>query len=477
MGELVNLVGQEGVYDATASEVVLSGPVLVDHKLFSEAGKPVGWEPFVLLTLPGVGQLLWQATWNGAKLTRTRAVDAVATIPDGATVEVRAVAPAEVLERETLWAEIIDPPASLPPEAHTHPQVDVDNLLADQSVQDDRLTNLESYEPIQEEISEILGHPGFDVNPSLQAAAIDAAGTTLTLTFTDDVVGNVGFTLTADGNPRALSAPGGGGPQITFTCEQVGVGQVCLLSYTAGDVKDLIGRPLLDFANRVVTNGSIVDITPPQLVSAVVETSGTTLTLTFDEDVTGNTGFTLNVGGQDYPLSAPGGAGTQITFTCDLVFQGEACLLSYVPGNVQDDAGNPLAGFANTAVTNNSTVLEIPPVLVSATVDAAGTTLTLLFNENVQGNIGFTLTADAVGIALSAPSNAGDTITFTCEQILYEQACLLSYSPGNVENMLNTPLAGFVDNAVTNDSVAGLILMETGVPMLMETGEPIRLES
>ncbi len=92
-------------------------------------------------------------------------------------------------------------------------------------------------------------------NPEVVSAAVDAAGTTLTITHSEIVSGNLGFSLLADGVIRAISNPVNAGVDITFTT-QVFAGESLRLSYTPGDVIDQYANPLLPFQLRFVDNGS-----------------------------------------------------------------------------------------------------------------------------------------------------------------------------------------------------------------------------
>ena len=101
------------------------------------------------------------------------------------------------------------------------------------------------------------------------------------------------------------------------------------------------------------------DTTPPTLLSAVVDAAGTTLTLTFDEAVTGNAGFYLTADDVAVALSGAANDGDEITFTCEQVYAGATLLLGYAEGNVADLADNDLVDFVDYATTNNSTVVAL----------------------------------------------------------------------------------------------------------------------
>jgi len=94
--------------------------------------------------------------------------------------------------------------------------------------------------------------------PNLLSAAIDALGTTLTLTFSMDVASTdeTGFVLTADGVEKALSGLSITDAEVTMTCEAVLQDEVCVISYDgSGDLASTAGQPVTSFV-RGVTNGS-----------------------------------------------------------------------------------------------------------------------------------------------------------------------------------------------------------------------------
>ena len=143
--------------------------------------------------------------------------------------------------------------------------------------------------------------------------------------------------------------------------------------------------------------------TGPSLVSAVVENSGDTITLTFDENIDSSLSSVSVALGRfpsladdesvDFSSSASGASGaTTIAlreFT-PLITPGQSVVVSYAdptPGDdeeaIQDTAGNDAASFAVTATNNSTTIDTTPPSLVSAVVDAFGDQITLTFDERL----------------------------------------------------------------------------------------------
>jgi len=107
------------------------------------------------------------------------------------------------------------------------------------------------------------------------------------------------------------------------------------------------------------------DETAPTFTSATIGTSGTTITLAFNESVTfgagGNGGWALSMSGGAVTLSYSSGSGTSslVYSLSRTVYSGETVStgLTYTqPANgIEDTAGNDFAGTTDHAVTNNST--------------------------------------------------------------------------------------------------------------------------
>ena len=123
------------------------------------------------------------------------------------------------------------------------------------------------------------------------------------------------------------------------------------------------------------------------------------------------------------------------------------------------------SGITFSPTTLAYTGLDItPPVLASAAVNAAGTTLTVTFTETssppvlpASGATGFTLSASGGAVTLSSPAISGTTYTATTSRAIYNgEIITLAYSPGNVTDSATSPnaLVAFSLSAVTNNSTA-----------------------
>lgn len=220
-------------------------------------------------------------------------------------------------------------------------------------------------------------------------------------------------------------------------------------------------------------NGSLSDVATgtslprPKLASATLAANGTALTADFGAAFTSldyAAGFSVKVDGVSRAISAAvsGVSGQGIVFTLSSpAFDGQVVTLTYDagPGNIETSAGLMLKSFSAN-VTNNSTVpVPVAPTLVSAVINASGTTLTATFTDNVvspglDATLGFTVSADASPVAISAATPSTNTIAFTIATVYSGQAVTLSYNAttGDIESDDGLALATFSASSVTNDS-------------------------
>ena len=106
-----------------------------------------------------------------------------------------------------------------------------------------------------------------------------------------------------------------------------------------------------------------------------------------------------------------------------------------------------------------------PPVVASAAVNAAGTTLTVNLTETgsppvlpASGATGFTLSTTGAAVTLSSPAISGTTYTATISRAIQVMETLsLAYAPGNVTDSATTPnsMAAASGVSVTNGSTLG----------------------
>ncbi len=277
--------------------------------------------------------------------------------------------------------------------------------------------------------------------PEVVSATVNADGDQVQLVFSEDLVipasGVVAFlntlagsfSVTAAGSPLSIgrvSVTAGNAPHILTlpVSPDIGQGQAVVLSYTdptAGDddvaLEDALGHETPSFTTGMsgvpaVTNNSTVDLTGPALVSATVNADGDQVQLVFSEDLvipaSGVVAFLNTLAGSfsvtaaGSPLSigrvsvTAGNAPHILTLPVSPdIGQGQAVVLSYTDPTAGDDdvaledaLGHETPSFTTgmsgvPAVTNNSTVDLTGPALVSATVNADGDQVELVFSEDL----------------------------------------------------------------------------------------------
>lgn len=113
------------------------------------------------------------------------------------------------------------------------------------------------------------------------------------------------------------------------------------------------------------TGSASEDTTAPEISGTPsIGSDGETVSIGFSETVV-TTGYTAgdfdldcSSSGNDIALSSPSGSGSSWDFTAaSTIDSGESCNLDFngATGSIEDSAGNDLASFSNTSVTNNST--------------------------------------------------------------------------------------------------------------------------
>jgi hypothetical protein len=211
--------------------------------------------------------------------------------------------------------------------------------------------------------------------PTLQSSTIAAAGTSIALVFSEIVIpgagGDAGWTIDMSGGTgEGLSYASGSGTDTlvyTITGRTIDQDETGTVAYTqpGNGIEDQAGNDLATIGSASVTNNSTQDLTAPTLQNSVVQSTGTTINLTFSETVSigagGNGGWTIDMsGGSGEGLSYSSGSGSSTlvyTITGRTINYGETGTVAYTqPGNgVEDGAGNDLATIASAAVSNNST--------------------------------------------------------------------------------------------------------------------------
>ena len=314
------------------------------------------------------------------------------------------------------------------------------------------------------------------------------------------------FTLTADGIDLGIQiiSPLGLGQNLSISLTSgttIYAGQTVKLSYDktaagADALKDAAGNEVVSFTDFPVTNNSeIVPDTPgPDPESAVVDSGGNAVTLTFDEALDSAVAtlpaavvdaFTLTADGVALGIqSAVINGATTLTINLPsgtTIYAGQTVKLSYdktaAGADALEDAdGNEAASFTDFRVANNSEIVPdtTPPSPESAAVPSAGDRVTLIFDEALDSAVqilpaavigAFTLTADGVALGIQrAVINGTTTLTINFPsgtEIYAGQTVKLSYDKTEagaeaLEDAAGNEVAGFTDFAVTNNSIVGI---------------------
>jgi uncharacterized repeat protein (TIGR02059 family) len=336
---------------------------------------------------------------------------------------------------------------------------------------------------------------------------IDAAGTTLTLTYNEAL--DAGSTPAAGafslgGTSRTVTSVLVSGSAVALTLSGViGIGVAVTVSYTAGGspIQDLAGNDAANLVAQAVTNNSTQDVTAPTLSSAIINAAGTSLTLTYSEALdTGSVpalgAFTLagtklaalsgtpNVTGSTVVLTlAPGVISTETGIT-----------ISYTAGGapIQDVAGNDAANLVAQAVTNNSartaSPLDVPNLVFWSTAKDGATRANKVTAVNLTAigapayqatglngrpthdftGVDAYTNADAAAVAAGTNANARsiltvsafDTVDAADDLVSWGSSAMASnrtYTYGQSITSTGRMNARFVNDAGTSVSVAGSI--------------------
>lgn len=209
------------------------------------------------------------------------------------------------------------------------------------------------------------------------------------------------------------------------------------------------------------------DFVAPTLSSAVINTAGTTLTLTYNEALdTGSTpaagAFTLN--GTAITVASVNVTGSTVVLTLSSVMGVDVSVtLDYTAGAspIQDAAGNDAANLSGQAVTNNSTQDVTAPTLSTIATNTAGTTITLTYNEALDTGSTPATTAYSLSGTSSTVSSVqvtGSTVVLTLNTAtFFDQTITLSYTApgsGKVRDVAANNVANLSNSAVTNNTIA-----------------------
>lgn len=283
--------------------------------------------------------------------------------------------------------------------------------------------------------------------PGLQSAAVNTAGTTLTLTYnealgaTTAVAGD--FTVNVGSATRTVSSVAVSGSTVVLTlASAVGQGESVTVAYVApassalttnNAIQDSVGNDAVSFTSTAiaVTNSSTVDETAPVLVSSAVSTIGSIL-ITYSETLSSTTAatsrFQVTIAGTLATITGVTASGSVVTVvTSPAVGAGQSVVFTYSAPSpssslnsnsaVQDTSGNDAVsttvGQVISGGSNLSTLDLTGPALVSSAVNAAGAAV-LTFSETLGATgpsaSAFTVTVDGVTLTVTGVTIVGATV-------------------------------------------------------------------
>ena len=343
------------------------------------------------------------------------------------------------------------------------------------------------------------------VAPTLVSAAIDATGEFLTLTYSEALgtttAATTAFSVTYGGSSRTPTARSVSGSTVVLTLSpRVQRTDTVTVAYTAPTadlgttntaVQDTAGNDAASFSATSATNGSTYDTVAPTFVSAAMNGLKTKVVLTYDEDLgattAGSGAFGVSVNSSSRGVTGVSISGSTVELTlASSVNEGETVTFTYTAPSVsaatsnsaiQDLAGNDAASVSSaTSVTNITDVTA--PVRQSAVVNAAGTSLTLTYNEALGSTTAATgdfvvrvggSTRSVTGVAVS-----GSTVVLTLSPVVQqnEEVTVAYTAPASNSSATNNAIQDSVGNdavsftalAVTNNSTT-----DTVSPTLVST--------
>ena len=220
-------------------------------------------------------------------------------------------------------------------------------------------------------------------NPIYQSAAVNAAGTNLTITYSKALASTTAlgsaFEVMVNGSPATVTNVAVSGSTVVLTLDpKVGIGQTVTLKYNApassnltsnNAVQNLAGEDAASLVTTTITNSSTADITPPVYQSSAVNNTGGAITLTYNEAL-GTIAPTANM----YAITAAGSAvsvtnvavsgSTIVLSVSPAILQGQAVSVSYTAPSptstsvsnaaVQDTSGNDSASITAQSASNSS---------------------------------------------------------------------------------------------------------------------------
>ena len=254
------------------------------------------------------------------------------------------------------------------------------------------------------------------IRPTMTSATVLSSGTQVQINFSETIGSNISattaFTISVNGVPVTITGFNRNIPDNKITANISGVtitsNRTVTVSYAApaddatannAALQDTAGNDMLSVTGITATNSSTVapDLRAPIFSSASVNSTGTILTMTYDEALSATTAptsaYTVIAGGVPLIVTSTtvSGATVQLTLGTAIEF-GQTVTVAYTapttnadPTNLanQDASGNDVDSLAATSVSNLSTAGpdRVPPTVSS--VSGSGSYVTVSLNESL----------------------------------------------------------------------------------------------
>lgn len=332
------------------------------------------------------------------------------------------------------------------------------------------------------------------IAPSFVSAAMNGARTKMILTYSETLLASgppaanrFSYKVTKGGvtntyTPSATVVVSGSTVEVTLlttpSAAVVAAGDTVTFTYTdpsvsndAAAIQDSAGNDAITISTYTAVSNED-DTTAPVLQSGAVNSTGTSLTLTYSEALNATTApgstFTVTVGGSSRTVSEAIVSGSTVVLTlASAVGQGQTVTVAYAaPASsalttnnaVQDTSGNDAVSFTSSAitVTNSSTVDQTAPVLQSGAVNTAGTTLTLTYNEALGSTTAaastFTVNVGGSARTVSGVAVLGSTVVLTLASAVQQgEAVTVAYA-APTSSALTTNNA--IQDSLGNDAIS-----------------------
>ena len=331
--------------------------------------------------------------------------------------------------------------------------------------------------------------PADTIAPVYSLAAVNTAGTVLTLTYDEALnattAATTDFVVKVATVERTVSSVAVSGSTVQLTLASVvGIGQAVTVAYTApttnsatsnNAIQDSAGNDAVSFTatTKTVTNSSTADITAPSYSSSAVNTAGTILTLTFDEALNATTAattaFAVTVNSATVVINSVTVSGSTVQLALNsIVGAGQSVSFSYTAPTsnsatsnlaIQDTSGNDAATIALRSITTNgnaSTVDLTPPTYNSVAVNSAGTILTLTYSEALNATTAstgdFAVTVGGAPRAISSVVVSGFTVQLTLASVVgINQAVTVAYTAPTANGSTSN---NAIQDSAGNDAVS-----------------------